>query len=65
MVRLFTYLTSGLFTEKSITMSILLIPAMVLGSIIGMNLHRRVNEDMFKKYTLILLFIVGISLFVS
>lgn len=61
-MRIPMYMYAGLFTSQTVTMSILLVPSLVIGSYAGMKLYHRVSEDLFTKMIGVLLFLVGLSL---
>ncbi len=53
------YLLAGLWTPSVLTMSIALLPGMVVGTLIGTRFSRKVPEAKFKKFVLVLVMIFG------
>lgn len=62
--RLIAYSYSGIMTLESIKIGLMLIPAMMVGSVIGMKLHFKIDEKIFKKIVGLILLIVGIVLLI-
>jgi uncharacterized membrane protein YfcA len=51
----------GLVTREVVTYWVALLPAAVLGALIGMRLARRVNQQQFRQITLVVLILMGAS----
>jgi uncharacterized protein len=56
------YLIGGLVEKPTIRLAGLLIPALVIGIIIGEILHKKVNERIFKFVVQGILLLTGLSL---
>ncbi len=56
------YLYTGQITQETLSISIMIIPPLVLGIMVGEFIHSRINERAFRIFVYILLFIAGISL---
>ncbi len=60
--RLFAYASSGLLLPESLFSGLVLLPAMVFGSALGIKLHEKMDERAFRKTVAVLLLILGIRL---
>jgi uncharacterized protein len=68
LLNLFTipvFFLNGLFTKEVLSYSITFLPGLVVGVILGNLLSHKVQEKHFKKFTLILLLIMGVLAVVS
>ena len=59
---LFLFLYSGLFNTSIVNFAVYLLPALILGTILGSKLHIRINENLFKKIIGTILVFTGILL---
>jgi len=59
---LFLYLYSGLINTSVINFSAYLLPALILGTIVGSKLHIKINETLFKRIIGLILIFTGILL---
>jgi len=57
-----SYIYSGRMNADSIKFSMMCIPALVLGSVIGEFLHHRVDEKLFKIFIFMILTLSGLSI---
>lgn len=64
-IRVIVYTLSGLITLSVIKTALLMMPVMLLGLVIGMQLSKVVDEKMAKQGVLLLLIISGASLILS
>jgi len=60
-----SYFLSGLITMEVIKYTILFLPAMILGAIIGIKLVHKIEEKLFRKIALIIVIIAGVLSVVS
>ena len=60
-----SYFLSGLITMEVIEYTILFLPAMILGAIIGIKLVHKIEEKLFRKIALIIVIIAGVLSVVS
>lgn len=63
--RLVSYSWKGYFTMEIFLYGLALIPAFGIGSYLGIKLHPKLNEQLFKTMVAVLLIGVGVSLLVS
>lgn len=63
-MRLITYIYSGIITPEVVKTSFMLVPAMLVGSIIGMKIHVKINENLFNKIIAGILLIISITLII-
>lgn len=63
--RLVTYTYSGLMSLEIIKTGIYLMPAMVIGTLIGMKMHFRLNEILFRKIVAVILLLIGVALLID
>ncbi|MBU0757322.1 MAG: sulfite exporter TauE/SafE family protein [Nanoarchaeota archaeon] len=61
--RLITYSISGLFTYEVMKIGLLLCPAMIIGSLVGMRFHKKVDERLFKRIVAVILILISVMLF--
>lgn len=61
-IRLAMFSYGGLITKDIILMSIYLLPALILGMILGRRQFKIVHEETYKKFIIILLVISGVTL---
>ncbi len=61
-VLLFAHLQSGVFNRETAPLSILLLPAALLGLWIGFQLQDRLDQQRFRRVTLIVLVVAGLNL---
>jgi uncharacterized membrane protein YfcA len=47
-----------------VTIGLLLIPPMLIGSVLGMKLHNKINENLFKKIVSLVMLIIAIELLI-
>ena len=59
-----TYLNAGILTLREITAALWLLPASILGTMLGMIVHRRISERHFASGISILLVILGLMLLI-
>jgi uncharacterized membrane protein YfcA len=59
---LFLYLSSGLINNSVINFSLILLPSLFLGIILGSKIHHKINELLFKKIIGIILVFTGMIL---
>jgi len=59
------YLNEGILTRHEITAALWLLPASILGTLLGMIVHRRISERHFASGISILLVILGLMLLIS
>jgi hypothetical protein len=59
---LFLYLNSGLINNSVINFSLILLPSLILGIILGSKIHHKINECLFKKIIGIILVFTGMIL---
>jgi uncharacterized membrane protein YfcA len=59
------FFLNGLFTKEVISYSITYLPGLIVGVIVGNLLSHKVQEQHFRKFTLILLLIMGVLAVVS
>lgn len=59
-----TYLNAGILTLREITAALWLLPASMLGTMLGMIVHRRISERHFASGISILLVILGLMLLI-
>lgn len=64
-VTLVGYSLTGLLTKDVLFLSVLYLPVLIAGTIVGIMLFKKINEKIFKKTTLILLVFLGILAIVS
>lgn len=60
-----TYIYGGLITSEVLRYTLILFPALILGVILGIKGAERVDENLFKKLTLVLVVIMGILSIIS
>jgi uncharacterized membrane protein YfcA len=60
--RLVGYSYFGIMTLDSVRMGALLVPGMIIGAVIGMKVHGRLDEAMFSKVVAIILMVAGVAL---
>jgi len=60
--RLIMYSVNGLMEFEKIVIGLYLLPAMVIGSFIGMKVHLKINEKMFERVIGVVLLCVGVLL---
>ncbi|WP_026478612.1 sulfite exporter TauE/SafE family protein [Alkaliphilus transvaalensis] len=60
-----TYLLGGLISQEVLRYGGLLVPALIMGTFLGIKLGDKVDEDVFKRLTLILIFVMGLLSIVS
>ena len=60
--RIFGYAYSGLFTEKTVTLSLVLLPILFLAMYVGQHLHIKINDHRFNQVVSVLLLVSGLSL---
>jgi hypothetical protein len=60
-----TYIYGGLITSEVLKYTLILFPALILGVILGIKGAERVDENLFKKLTLVLVVIMGILSIIS
>jgi uncharacterized membrane protein YfcA len=60
--RILGYSYFNILTTETVQIGLLLIPGMILGSIIGMKIHPKLNERMFRKLIAVMLLVIGIAL---
>jgi len=60
--RMFGYVYSGLFTEKTVTLSLVLLPVLFLAMYVGQHLHIKINDHRFNQVVSVLLLVSGLSL---
>ncbi len=65
LVRVAGYSQIGLTTPETVQIGLLLVPAMAMGCLLGMKIHSRVDENLFRKVVALLLFIIGFALLVK
>ena len=58
--RTITYAYSGLISVDTIKMALYLAPAILIGSLGGIRIHSKINEDMFTRIVTVMLLIIGI-----
>jgi uncharacterized membrane protein YfcA len=59
---LLLYFYSGLINISVVNFSVFLLPALILGIIVGNKLNENINEDLFKKIIGVILVFTGILL---
>ncbi|WP_350342903.1 sulfite exporter TauE/SafE family protein [Proteinivorax tanatarense] len=57
-----TYVVGGLITTEVIQYTILLLPGLLLGTIVGIKLGNKVDEIFFTKLTLVMVMVMGLFL---
>ena len=57
--RLITYTYSGIINLEIIKMGLILVPAMILGSAVGIFIHSKIDDKLFKKIVSFILLIIG------
>lgn len=64
-VRFFLYCYTGLINIEVIKLTLILIPAVILGMAVGLKIDGKMNEHMVKKFVITLLIISGSVLFLK
>jgi uncharacterized membrane protein YfcA len=54
-------INNGVATLEIFKMSLALMPALLLGIILGTKVHYKIDEAMFKKIVAVILFVVGVT----
>jgi len=63
--RMFGYFYSDLFTAKTVTLSLVLLPVLFLAMYVGQHLHIKINDHRFNQVVSILLLLSGLSLVIK
>jgi hypothetical protein len=63
--RFFTYLAAGILNREVLVLTLLLLPAVILGMAAGIKADKRMSESAVRKFTIGLLIISGFSLFIK
>ncbi len=63
--RLILYISTGILTFQSFTTFLWLAPFMLIALYVGIHMTKKLNEDVIKKWVVILLILSGISLIVT
>lgn len=59
------YFVSGLMTSEVIRYIVMLLPAMIVGTAVGIKLSHKVEEEVFRKIVLIIVTIIGLVAIIS
>ena len=51
---------TGIFTKQVVTNSLILLPALILGTLAGMAIFKRTDEKLFRKFIVAFLVVMGI-----
>lgn len=60
-----TLAIKGVFTADVFSLTLKLLPALIIGVLIGIRVARRIKEDQFRKMTIVLIFIMGVISVIS
>jgi len=63
--RMFGYFYSDLFTVKTVTLSLVLLPVLFVAMYVGQHLHIKINDHRFNQVVNILLLLSGLSLVIK
>jgi uncharacterized protein len=54
------YFAAQLFTERALTLSLISAPVVILGAVLGVMLANRLSQELFRKISLVLVFVIGL-----
>ncbi len=64
-ITLFSYALAGIYTKQVLSYTAILLPALILGTVSGIFLFKKVNEKLFKKLIIVFLIIMAVITIIS